>query len=98
MTTLMHHCGHSDCGNQYLRKCQYSTFISALPITLPDKTQTFKNKMGTTVKRMFYGPILAPLLQFHAGIEEDHGTHHSGQPLSRPKSETVTAQLNCKFQ
>jgi len=43
MTTLMHHCAYSDCGNQYLRKGQYSTFISVLPFTLPDKTQTLGN-------------------------------------------------------
>jgi hypothetical protein len=30
--------------------------------------------------------------------EEDHGTHHSRQPVTRLKSEPVTAQLTCKVQ
>jgi len=68
-------------------------FITQLQINMINKKQ-----IGMSVKRSAYGPIVAPLLQFHGGNEEDHGTHHSRQPVSRLKSEPVTAQLNCKVQ
>lgn len=42
--------------------------------------------MEMSVKISSHGPFVAPILQFHGGNEEDHGTLHSRQPVSRLKS------------
>jgi hypothetical protein len=39
-----------------------------------------------------YAQFVAPFSHFNGGNEENHGTVHSRQPGSRPKSEQMTAQ------